>query len=823
MGSIEMTAAWQDIRFTFRLLRAVPGLAILAIVSLGVAIAANTTIFSVIYTVMLAPPAFRDTNRLVVVWESNPAKGIERTPVAPGTFRDWKESARVFEGLELVAPGSPVTITGSGLPERANIQYATPGLFRLLGVQPNLGRLFAASDETSANAPVLIGYGLWQWRYAGGLSAAGQKIVINQQVHTIVGVLPRDFHLFDRATDIWIPIAAPDAHSEDRSFRVWLIAVGKLKPGETPASAQAEMNALARRIARAHSDTNKDWGAKVQTVQEAQFGSWKGILYPLWGAVVLVLLIACANVANLFLSRLSARAREISVRASLGATRGRLILQLVNEGIVIGLLGGAFGLLLTGWGIHLFVALAPSDFPLLHSIHVNAAVLFFCLAMSLASGALLAILPALIGTNLDRSSFIRRASLGHERIWFRSLFATIQIALTLVLLLGAGLMIRSFLRVLSVDPGFRSDQVLTMQAFLSGPRYLLARPDGVHIHEATGGFYDRLLERTNALPGVLSTGLVSWLPEMGYNTGRRERIFRMPGEQSAQTADFTAVSGDYFGTLRIPLLAGRTFTRSDSLTAPWVAMVNRAFAARYWPGEDAIGKRIVTDEEAGGRVRQVVGIVADVRQDALERKPDPELFVPYQQQPPVAQGHGYQNRVHMNIVVRLAGNSNATVATIRKIAAELDPTQPLYAVRSMASVLAESTALRRLHTTMMEIFAGVALFLAAVGVYGVISGSVTERTTEIGLRMAVGAGRGDVYRLFLLYGGKLIAFGVAIGLFTGVAFSRLLSSFLFDTSIYDFATLVTVCGVLVLACTAAIWIPARRAVRVDPIVVLRYE
>ena len=602
-----MSGVWRDIRFAFRLLLAAPGLAALAVVSLGVAIAANATIFSVIYTVLLAPPVFRDTSRLVVVWESNRAKGIPRTPVAPATFRDWKENGTdAFEGLELVAPGSPVTITGAGLPERANIQYATPGLFRLLGVQPALGRFFAASDETNANAPVLIGYGLWQRRYGGRPSAVDQKIVVNQQVHTIAGILPRDFHLFDMDTDIWIPIGFPDTRSQDRSFRVWLIAIGKLKATETLASAQVEIDVLASRIARAHPDSNKDWGARIQPIQDAQFGQWKDVLYPLWGMVVLVLLIACANVANLFLSRLPARAREISVRASLGATRRRLILQLVNEGILIGFLGGALGLLLTGWGIHLFTALAPGRFPLLDSIHVNAVVLLFGVAMSLASGALLAALPAFIGTSMDWNAALKRAPLGRERVWFRSAFAIVQIALTLVLLLGAGLMIRSFLRVLSVDPGFRSDQIVTMQAFLSGPRYLLSQPDGVHIHDEAGRFYSRLLEQANALPGVLSTGLVSWLPEIGYNTGRRERGFRIAGQSQAFVADFNTVGGDYFKTLGIPLLAGRAFSPADSLTAPWVAIVNRAFASRYWPGESPIGKQIVTDEQAGGRPRRLL-------------------------------------------------------------------------------------------------------------------------------------------------------------------------------------------------------------------------
>ena len=824
-----MNTIWQDLRFAARVLAGAPGMAVLAILSLAVAIAASTTIFSVIYTVLLAPPIFKDARRLVIVWESNAAKDIVKSPVAPVTFRDWRENSRSFDQLELVAPGSPVTVTGSGFPERANLQYATPGLFGMLGVRPAFGRFFPASEEAASSAPVILSYGFWQRRYAGDRSIIGRKIIVNGEVRSVSGVLPRDFHLFDQETDIWMPIALPDARSQDRSFRSWLIAVARLKPHETLVSAQAEMNVLSRRIALAHPDSNNGWGVKVQTIQEAQFGEWKNLLYPLWGTVTFVLLIACANIANLFLGRLGVRAREISIRASLGATRRRLVLQLVNEGLLVGLLGGGIGLLLTGWGIHLFVALAPSYFPLLNSIHVNPPILLFSLIISLASGVLLSIVPAFVGTSGNLNTALKRAgrsALSRDPRLFRNVFAVIQIALSVTLLFGAGLMIRSFLNVLNVDPGFSKEQVVTMQLFLSGPRYFVWHPEGVQIQSEVGNFYTRLLENVRPLPGVQSVALVSWLPQ-SYNSGRRERVFQIlgqPGESAAEkhVADFNAVSDDYFKTLRIPLLKGRPLQRNDTAHASWVAIVNQSFALRYSKEESPMGKRILTDG-AGVRPREIVGVVADVRQDDLEKNPEPEIFVPYVQQPQIASGHGYQNQVHMHLVARILGNPDSTISAIRKIAAQIDGNQPIYGLKTLSAVLADASGLRRLQTTLMEILAGFALLLSALGIYGVMSSSVSERTAEIGLRMAVGATGRSIRSLFLQQGLILTAWGMLIGLALGFAFSSVLRSFLFAISEHDPVTLGAVCGLLLAVSFFAILPPARRAIRVDPLIALRDE
>jgi putative ABC transport system permease protein len=564
-GCFSMRTVLEDFRFACKLFRASPGAAVLGISSLALAIAACTTIFSVIYTVLLAPPSFKDSRSLVVIWESSPKKGISKTPVASATFRDWRENSRTLEDLQLVAPGSPVTVTGSGFPERANLQYATPGLFKLLGVQPAVGRFFSETEPDSSSQ-VFLGYGLWVRRYGRDASIVGRKIIVNGEVRTVCGVLPNEFHLFDRETDIWMPIALPDARSGDRTFRSWLIAVGRLRPGETLASAQAELDVLSERIAIANPASNKDWRARAEPIQEAQFGSWKGILYPLWGAVIFVLFISCANVANLLLGRLGARARRIAIRASLGASRRRLIVQLLNEGVLVGLAGGAIGFMLTAWGIQLFEVSAPQDFPLVHSIRLNVFVLLFCLGTALLSGMLLAIVPAFVGTRVDLATALKRASrfsVGRHHGWFRNVFATVQIALSVALLIGAGLMIRSFWGVLSVDPGFQKQEVVTMQIFLSGPHYFLFGPNGVRIYPGVADFYGRLLERTEALPGVRSAAVVSWLPEMGYNTGRHDRMFRIIGKTEDEAAgqriaDFNAVSTDYFKTLQIPMLGGRS-------------------------------------------------------------------------------------------------------------------------------------------------------------------------------------------------------------------------------------------------------------------------
>jgi putative ABC transport system permease protein len=816
-----MSTLLKDVCFAARGLRREPAVAFVAILSLGVGIVATTTIFSVVYTVLLAPPVYRDAGKLVVLWEMNHAKGINRSPVAPATFRDWRQAARSFERLELVAPGSPVTVTGPSYPERANIQYATAGLFSLLGVDPLMGRIFQG-DANDSNT-ILITHPFWQRHFGNSVDVIGAKIVVNGTVRTVIGVLPERFSLFDSSTDLWMPISAPDERTQDRNFRSWLVAVGRMNRDTTLRSAQAEMDVLGRGIADAHPASNKDWGVRVDSIQEAQFGSWKSVLSLVSGAVLALLLIACANVSNLFLGRLLRRRRELSIRASLGATRFQLVRQLLVEGLVIAGCGCVLGLLLTGWGISLFVAVAPPYFPLLNSVAIHTPVLLFALTISLLSGLALAFVPALLASRVSsnlalRSGALLSAGRGHAR--YRNLFAIAQISLCMVLLLTAGLMIRSAAVLTQVDRGFQTDHVITMQMFLAGPRYVQTHADGVHIASEVDRFYDSLLDGIKATPGVDAAAIVSWLPQMGYNTGRRERNLRVDGRSDMSSVAFNAVSTEYFKTLRIPLLAGREFSRQDDQNAPWSAIANQAFAQRFWPEQNPIGRQLFIEDD---RVRIVVGVVGDVRQVSPEVSTAPEVFVPFTQQSRVASGHGYQNRVHMSLVVRSANDPRSTVGTIRAVAARLDGTQPVFGVRSMSEVVSDAMSFRRLYTILLALAAAVALFLAAIGVYSVISQSVHERTAELGLRIAVGASAADIYRLIVSQALKLTAAGIGCGLAAAEGLRRVVSTYLFGINGRDPFTIAGVTMLLSVIAAASIMGPAIRAIRTDPVRTLRHE
>lgn len=825
-----MRGILNDLRFSLRMAAKSPGFTAVVLLSLSLGIAATTTIFSVLYGVMLAPSLYKDTDRLVVLWESNTAQGSSKSPVAPANFRDWLDSSRSFEDMELVVPGSPVTVTGSELPERANIQYASPGLFNLLGVRPALGHFFATERDKSANS-VVLDYGFWNRHFSGNSNAIGQQVIVNGTSQTIVGVLPKGFHLFDQDTDLWMPIDRPDSATQDRSFRSWLIAVGKLRRDETLHSAQLEMNFLAQRIASEHPETNKGWGVELDPIQDAQFGYWKPSLYLLFGIVACVLLISCANVANLLLGRLTSRTRELCIRTSLGAKRSRIVKQLLTEGLFLGVLGGVLGGLLAHWGLVLFRVVAPTDFPLLQSVQINLPILSFCLAISILSGVTVSVSPAFFASRLDLNGVLKsvtQATVGHAYRRYRGALVVAEIAVSLVLLSGAGLMINSLLRLLRTDPGFRSTDVVTMQMFLSGPKYFEFRPEGVSIREGVGDFYRRLLERTSALPGVQSVGLVSWLPEMGYNTGRRDRGFRIHGQQDGtgpeqRSASFNAVSAGYFNTLQIPLLRGRAFDPHDIESEPWVAIVNEAFVHRYFRDADPIGKELLTDGGPNERARQIVGVIGNVRQNALDENPEPEIFVPFLQQASVSSAHGYQNRVHMSLVLRTVLDPAVVIVEVRKIAAEMDANQPIFETRTMSEVVADSTSLRGLYARLLELMAGIALFLCTIGIYGVMSHTVAQRTSEIGLRMAIGANSSDVLKLIFLQGAKFIVAGLGVGLVLALTFDRVLNAYLFGIRANDPTTIFACCVLLVAIAVGAIWIPARRATQIDPIITLRYE
>jgi putative ABC transport system permease protein len=829
MGILGYVAIFaQDLRYALRLFRISTGTVLIAILSLALGIGANTTIFSVVHAVLLAPLSYRDENRLVVLWESNKVKGIARSAVAPATFYHWRSQTHSFEQLELIAPGSPVTVAG-GIPERVNIQYATPGLFPLLGITPIIGRSFMESD-LKEGAPILVSFGYWRRRFAGASASVGEKIVVNGELRTIAGVLPRDFHLFDEKTDIWLPIKLPDTSSNDYSGRAWTIAVGRLRPKVNIQTAQAEMNVLASRIANKHPDTNTDWGVRVEPIRQAQFAYWKPILTLLFGAVLFVLLICCANVANLLLGRLPIRDREIAVRMSLGASRCRIILQLLHEGVLLGTLSGLLGLVLAVWGLRLFIAFAPPDFPLLRAISISKPILLFCLAMSLASSVIFSIAPAILGSRVDLkrvSASAARSTPERAQRRFSHAFVGAEIAVSMILLSGAGLMLTSMFKLVRIDPGFRSEGVLTMQVFLTGPKYIENGPQGVLIKPAVSAFYRQLLERLGTAPGTSSVGFVSWLPEGGYNTGRRDRHFHMMGEASEygseHSALFNIVSDGYFRTLDIPLVSGRYLEPNDNENARWVAVVNSAFVRSFCEGQSPIGKQLITDGGVDERPREIVGVVSDVRQNTLEQESQPEIFSSFLQQPSTSFAHGYQNRVHMNIVMRTFADQESTVAVVRHIAAELDANQPIYSVRTMPEVFSSALAVRVLYTRSFELSAGIALFLSLIGIYGLISQSVTQRTKEVGIRIAVGANAQSILGLFFRQGTVPILWGSLVGLLIAHFSNRLLRSLLFGISSDSALIAASICVPFLIVASTAILIPSVRSTRIDVVDALRHE
>ncbi len=828
-----METLLQDLRHAIRMLLRSSGFALVALFSLALGISATTTIFSAIDAILLRPLPYPDGDRLVSIVNTSakyPGAGLA---ASEADLVHWRKENSVFEQIEITTRGAEMNaLTGAGVPERIGLQTTTRDLFRMLGVQPILGNALTESPHDD----VAISYEFWQRHFSGDPLILGRSFIIDfGETAVVTAVLPRGFDLFGSIpTDVYRLMSVTGLNPDDGR---WLTGIGRLKPGITVRQAQASMNVVARHLEQAYPNSNKGLGIKVESIQDGLFGWSRRILYPLFAAVAFVLLIACTNVANLLLSRASTRRKEIGIRAALGAGRIRLIRQLLTESVLLAFGGGFLGALLSIWGIKLFVALAPGWLPQTKLITLDARALTFTIAVTAVTGILFGLTPALRASKTDLNDSLRdggKTSAAGSRHRTRSALVITEVALALVLLASAGLMMNTVIRVLDADPGFHPNHLLTLEVRLIGSKYFDATsPDKSELDIVTpqvGSFCRRVLDRLRALPGVDAAALTDWLP-MLKDQDRGRLAFTISGRPSVTADDrprslFSAVSPDYFRVMQIPLLKGRELTVRDGETAPWVVVINQAMARKFFPDQNPIGQLITLDNEAlqrEERPREIVGVVGNVRQFRLAREPAPEIYAPYPQLARHCNPGQTETRLHLSLVLRTRSESKSFIDSARRAVTEVDQDSPVFGITTVQETVKESANLERFFTQLLGGFALVALLLAAIGIYGVISYSVNERRHEIGLRMALGAQSSQVLQLVLKEGLMLTLTGVAIGLAGSFGATPVLSSFLYGVKAHDPLTLTLVSLFLVAITIAATYFPAFRATKVDPMETLRHE
>src|SRR5580700_2412005 len=794
----------QDLRYALRLLLKSPSFSAIAILTLALGIGANTAIFSVVNAVLLRPLAFRDSARLVIVAEKSSYPVIS---TSYQNYIDWRDQSRSFESLEATR-ATTITLTGAGEPERLDARMITAPLLPLLGVDTRIGRTFRADEDRQGGAPVvLLSYGLWQRRFAGASDVLGKSINLDSRPYTVVGVLPSGFELLQPA-DVFLPFTPWAATlPDDRNWHAGIIVVGRLKPGVTREQARAEMVGITKRLEQQYPDYNTGTSADVVPLQEQMVQNIRPALILLLGAVSFVLLIACANVANLLLARAAARGREVAIRTSMGATRGRVIRQLLTESVLLSLAGGVLGLFLAQWSLGPLLKISAGSVPQVFEVTLDRSVLLFTIVVSVITGLVFGIAPALRTTRLDLRETLNEGSRGstagpgHHRL--RGVLICAEIALAMLLLVGSGLLLRSFERMQETPIGFQADHLFVADLPLSQTAY--ARP------EQRYGFYDRLVDRAQTLPGVRAAAAASYLPVSGGGSIIHFNITGHPPKSPHEyvAAGYCAVTANYFETLGVPLLRGRYLQRSDTDRSPSVVVVNSTFAKTYFPSENPLGRRIQLGATPENDVptMEIVGVVSDVTQ-GLGLDPKAEMFVPYKQ------GDQLLPVFQLSLVMRTAADPHEEASSLRSAVAEIDPNQPIVKIRTMEDNMAATVAQPRFRTWLIGIFAALALLLAAVGIYGVMSYSVTQRTNEIGIRVTLGAQPNDVFRTVVGEGLRYALLGVAIGVAAGLALTRLLASFLYGISAYDPATFLAVAILLTTVSAAASYFPARRATRV---------
>lgn len=803
-----MDSIIKDIRYGIRGLLKRPGFTVIALVALALGIGANTAIFSLVNAVVIKSLPFRDPDQLVWVFGNVSTIGSNTASVSPPDFLDYRSQNKTFE--QFAASGTlpyVLNLTGSGEPERLTASGVTGNYFDVFGVTPALGRGFTLENEKPGQDQVtVLSHAFWQKRFAGDPSILGKTITLNSKSYEVVGVMPAGLSL-PQPAELWVPMSFDGEPEMKWRKAAFLRPVGRLKPGVSLTQAQADTDVIAAQLEQQFPDSNTGRSLRLISLREQLIGSSRTIVFVLFGAVGFVLLIACANVANLLLVRAAARQKEIALRTALGASRLRIIRQMLTESLLLSLLGGALGALLAVWGVELLVTLSADSLPRTVDVKIDSNVLAFTFVIAIVTGLLFGLAPAFRTAKVNLIDSLKDGARGADgtlRNRTRSVLVVFETATAVVVLISAGLLVRSLIALQSVDPGFDANNVLTFRIDLPNKKY-----------EGEGRskvFWEQLESRVSSLPGVQSVGLITDLPMSGQLNDLPYTVEGRPAAtpDQALNADFRLVNQNYFSALRIPLLRGRSFTEQEARESVPVTLISQQLADTVFPNENPLGKRLVSG--MSGQAFEIIGIVGDIRHTSLGAQPVPAMYFP---------DRNFGNR--RNLVIRTQNDPLSIVGAVRQQVRELDPDQPIAELKRMTDWVDSSVAVQRYRTTLLAAFAALAMILAATGIYGVMSYTVAQRTHEIGVRMALGARRLDVLKLVVRQGMLLTFVGVIIGLVGAFALTRVMASLLFGVTTKDPITFVVVAALLTAVAFVACFVPARRATKVDPLVALRYE
>ncbi|HXC68676.1 MAG TPA: ABC transporter permease [Pyrinomonadaceae bacterium] len=817
---------WQDIRYGARMLLKNPGVTTIVILALALGIGANTAIFSVVNAVLLRPLPYYESDRLVFLNEKSPV--LDDMSISYPNFLDWRNHNQSFEKIGVYNRAS-YNLTGVGEAERIVTGQVSADLFSVLRVNALHGRVFTNDEDKPGAAPVVVlSYPLWQRRFGGQTSILNQPITLNNKSYTVIGIMPESY-FYPSRVEMWVPAGqlSDQPSWQSRGNHPGLYGVARLKPGVTFEQAEADMNNVAANLEKQYPDTNTANRVRMRPLLEIFVSDVRRGLWVIFGAVGFVLFIACANIANLLLARATARRKEMAIRTAVGASRWRIARQLLTESILLSLVGGGIGLVLARWGVDLILYVSPDAIPRSREIGLDWTVLAFTIGVSFLTGILFGLIPAIQAGEVDVHETLKETGRGSSgRHWLRSSLVVVEVATTLVLLIGAGLMIRSFYLLQKVNPGFSDEHLTSFSVSLPQKKYAT--------EEQQAAFYNRLLENIRALPGVESAAAASGLPlgNNGWQTSFMIDGRPVPPRDQVPLMEACLVTPDYFKAMNIPVLRGRVFTDRDdrshiagrdlsklnenqrAIAGMNSIVIDEDFAKRYWPNEDAVGKYVRLGTESDAPKLEVLGVVGRVKMESLNQNSDRvQGYFPFNQTPDTG----------MTVIVKGASDPNQLIASVRGAIREVDPDQPIYSVRTMNEIRAESVAGERLNLTLLSLFAGIALVLAIVGIYGVMSYSVTQRTHEIGIRMAIGARPRDVFKMVLGHGMKLTLLGVVIGLGSAFALTRLMETMLFGVEPTDKLTFAAISIMLIMVALLACYLPGRRATKVEPTISLRYE